>query len=150
MFSQIKKILGLLAVPALLLVGTLALAGNTGTVYAAAVTQIDPSVGGFTTPAKAVKEDGKGLTSTQVRSTLQTITNIAAFIVAAIAVILIIVGAFQWLSGNEKEGKQRVVNAVVGLAIIFFAWFAVQFLVQFLTGLGGGTAADGTTDTFSK
>ena len=143
MFSQIKKILGLLAVPALLLVGTLALAGNTGTVDSFAQTNAD-----YKQPNKAVSASETGYNAAAVRSTVQTITNIAAFIVAAIAVILIIVGAFQWLSGNEKEGKQRVTNAVVGLVIVFFAYFLVQFLVNFLTGLGGGSATDNTGDSF--
>ena len=142
MFSQIKKILGLLAVPALLLVGTLALAGNTGTVdtYATA---------NYKEPLTAVGKD-KGFTADETQKLVQNIVNIVTFIGISAAVIFIVIGAFQWLSGNEKSGKENVRNAVIGLVIILLAYVIVQLLVQFIGGIAGPKAASTSADGISK
>jgi hypothetical protein len=138
MFKQIKKLLGLLAVPALLLVGTLALAGNTGSVDSFATAAAVE----YKSPLTSVTAGADGFTAEKTKALISNVTNIVAFIAISAAVIFIIIGAFQWLSGNEKDGKTNVRNAVIGLVIILLAYVIVQLLAQFIGGLTGSTAKD--------
>lgn len=61
-----------------------------------------------------------------------------AFIVALIAVLVMLVwGALQWiLSGGEKEAvgeaRGRIINALIGLAILAVAFALVQFAGAFV------------------
>lgn len=68
------------------------------------------------------------------------ITNIIslAFIVAVILVLLMLVwGAFEWItSGGDKEhvasARGRIINALIGLAILAVAFALFRFAGQFL------------------
>jgi len=82
-----------------------------------------------------------------VRGGAQNIVNILAFFAAIVALIFIVIGGFQWASGDAKNGREKLKNAVIGLAVIFFAYFIIQFLVGIIGGIGGKT--DGTVDSNS-
>lgn len=68
------------------------------------------------------------------------ITNIIqlAFVIALIVVLVMLVwGAFQWIvSGGDKEAvgsaRGRIINALVGLAILAVAFALFRFAGQFL------------------
>lgn len=65
-----------------------------------------------------------------------TIVNIIAWvlgIVALIAVVMIIIGGFMWLTsgGNEEKiekAKKTISSAVIGLIIVILAWAIVIFV----------------------
>ena len=75
------------------------------------------------------------------------ITNILAlsFVVALILVLIMLIwGAFEWItSGGDKDAvgkaRGRILNALIGLAILAVAFALFRFAGQFLgfTGLGG-------------
>ncbi len=62
------------------------------------------------------------------------------FVVAALAVlVMLIIGAFQWItSGGDKEAvgnaRKRITNALIGLAILAFA-FVIVFVVGNILGI---------------
>jgi len=63
------------------------------------------------------------------------LTNLIAWVlgfVSLIAVIMVIIGGFQWLTaaGNEEKvekAKKTISSAVVGLIIVILAWAVVIF-----------------------
>lgn len=68
----------------------------------------------------------------------QTVINIIQWvlgILALIAVVMIIIGGFQWLTsaGNEErieKAKKVISSAVIGLIIVLLAWAIVIFVAQ--------------------
>lgn len=55
-----------------------------------------------------------------------------------IFLILIIIGGYQWMTagGNEeviKKARTRIINAVIGLAIVLLAYAITYFITAFLT-----------------
>lgn len=134
MFSKIKKVLGVLAMPALLLVGSLALAGQGQAV--------DGIAAAFNQPLSAVGQTN-AMTADGVKNTIEKVTNIFAFIVIGLSVIFIIIGAFQWMTGKEKEGKEQVKNAIIGLVIAICAYFIVKLVSSAVAGF----VAQGNTVT---
>lgn len=67
-----------------------------------------------------------------------------AFVVALIVVlVMLIIGAFEWIvSGGDKEAiakaRNRIINALVGLAVLAIAFALTQLGAQIL-GFGGIT-----------
>lgn len=65
--------------------------------------------------------------------------NLAFIVALLIALVYLIYGGVKWMiSGGDKsaveEARNHVVAALVGLVIIFIAYFVINFLAQFLTG----------------
>ncbi|HZM63710.1 MAG TPA: pilin [Candidatus Saccharimonadales bacterium] len=61
--------------------------------------------------------------------------NIFSIIVGIVAVIMIIVGGFKYItsggdSGNVTSAKQTIIYAVIGLVIVALAQFLVQFVLD--------------------
>ena len=81
------------------------------------------------------------------------ITNILflAFAVAALIVlIMLIIGAFEWItSGGDKENvakaRNRIINALIGLAVLAVAFALANVFAQF-TGLNLGSLTIPTPD----
>lgn len=72
---------------------------------------------------------------------LQTITNMVFMIAGIIAFFYLIYSGFIYLTagGNPdaaKKGQQGLLNAILGLVIIFLAYGIVRFVVSFLAGRG--------------
>lgn len=82
-----------------------------------------------------------------VRGGAQNIVNILTFFGILIAVIFIIIGGFQWASGDSKNGREKIKNAVIGLIIILIAYLIIQLVVGVIGGIGG--KSDGTVDSNS-
>lgn len=86
-----------------------------------------------------------GLGSTDVRSTIASIIRVAMGLLGIVAVVIVLVGGFKWMTagGNEDqvgEAKKWIFSGVIGLAIILSAYALASFVLQQLstaTGLQG-------------
>lgn len=72
-------------------------------------------------------------------SIIVTVTNIILFLVGAVAVIMLIVGGFRYVTSNGDQNavtgaKNTILYAIIGIVVAFLAYAAVQFLVGSLTG----------------
>ncbi len=72
-----------------------------------------------------------------------TITNLVAYLLgflALIAVIFAIYGGFQiltagWDDGKVKKWKTTLINAILGLFVIWISWALVSWILKGLSGL---------------
>lgn len=74
-----------------------------------------------------------GLGTADLKNTVINILNWVLGILALVAVIMIIMGGFQWLTaaGNEEKiekAKKVISAAVIGLIIVLLAWAIVIFV----------------------
>lgn len=81
-----------------------------------------------------------GLNNTDPRTTTARIINIALGFLGVIAVVLILIGGFKWMTaaGNEEavdSAKKLLSAGIIGLIIIFMAWGIATFVLGKLTGL---------------
>ena len=91
----------------------------------------------------AQQDDPYGLTaasninvgqSTDLKTIIADVINIALGFLGIIAVIIILFAGFKWMTaaGNEEQvssAKKMIVQAVIGLAIIFLAWAIANFVI---------------------
>lgn len=66
---------------------------------------------------------------------IQTIVNAILLIAGIVAVIYLIIGGYQYItsSGNAEQaqaGRTTVLNAIIGLVIIFAAYLIVDFVLD--------------------
>ena len=78
-----------------------------------------------------------GLTSTDIRETAANIINVALGLLGIIAVIIILVGGFKWMTagGNEEkvgEAKKLISAGIIGLVIIITAYAIAAFVINAL------------------
>ena len=78
-----------------------------------------------------------GLGTKDVRETIARIINVALGLLGIVAVVIVLVGGFEWMTagGNEEktgEAKQRIMAGVIGLAIILSAYAIANFVVKSL------------------
>ncbi|MEK7637289.1 MAG: hypothetical protein AAB402_02785 [Patescibacteria group bacterium] len=76
-----------------------------------------------------------GLGNADLKQTVINILNLALGLLALVAVVMIIVGGFTWLtaSGNEEKvdkAKKIISAAVIGLIIVLLAWAVVIFVAR--------------------
>jgi len=74
-----------------------------------------------------------GLGSADLKSTVVNIIQWVLGILALVAVVMIIIGGFQWMTaaGNEErieKAKKVISAAVIGLIIVLLAWAIVIFV----------------------
>jgi hypothetical protein len=77
----------------------------------------------------------------KVNSFITTIINIFSVVVGVVAVIMIIIGGFKYItsggdSGNVSGAKNTILFAVVGLIIVALAQFLVRFVLTKVTSSG--------------
>lgn len=75
-----------------------------------------------------------GLGTADLKQSVLNIINWVLGLLGIIAVIMILVGGFQWMtaSGNEEKvekAKKVISAAIVGLIIILLAWAIVNFVI---------------------
>ena len=80
---------------------------------------------------------GAGLGTRDVRATIAQIINIALGILGIVALVIILMGGFKWMTagGNEEgveSGKKAIGQGVVGLIIIFVAFAITRFVFSVL------------------
>lgn len=76
-----------------------------------------------------------GLGNADLKTTIINIINLALGLMTLIAVVMIIIGGFTWLTagGNEEKvdkAKKTISAAVVGMIIIILAWAIVLFVAR--------------------
>ena len=86
---------------------------------------------------QGVKDIGKDVDLGQkdLKESVAGVINIALGLLGLIAVVLVVVGGFMWMTaaGNEEKiekAKQLLFSALVGLVIIVAAWSIANFFVS--------------------
>lgn len=92
-----------------------------------------------------------GLGQKDIRATISSIINVALSLLGVVALVIILIGGFEWMTagGNEEkvgEAKKRLMYGVIGLAIILSAYALSKFvlfkLYQATTGEDYATVGD--------
>ncbi len=70
---------------------------------------------------------------------IKTVVNVLLFLLAAIAVIMIIIGGIRYTTSNgdasnTKAAKDTILYAVIGLIVAILAYAIVNFVVDAFTG----------------
>lgn len=91
---------------------------------------------------------GIALGTNSLQTTVASIINVALSLLGIVAVVIILLGGFKWMTagGNdEKTGEARklIFSGIIGLAIILSAWAIAKFV---LVQLGQATGVTGATD----
>lgn len=78
--------------------------------------------------------DGSAQRST-LETTINTIVNILSAVVGIVAVVMIIIGGFKYItsggdSGNITSAKHTIIYALVGLIIVALAQVIVRFILS--------------------
>ncbi len=81
-----------------------------------------------------------GLGNGDLKQTVMNILNLALGLLALVAVVMIIIGGFTWLTagGNEEkvdQAKKIISAAVIGLIIVLLAWAVVIFVAKTTTNV---------------
>ena len=76
-----------------------------------------------------------------IKATIQTILNTVLGFLGFIAVIVILIGGFMWMTAGGDEDKvgkaKKTLGAgIIGLAIILLAWLIVTIVYKVITGKG--------------
>jgi uncharacterized membrane protein len=78
--------------------------------------------------------------ASKLNTLIKNIINIFSILVGIVAVIMIIVGGFRYItsggdSGNVTTAKNTILYAIVGLVIVALAQFIVRFVLEKSTNL---------------
>ncbi len=84
--------------------------------------------------------------SADVDSIIQTAIDIISIVVAIVAVIMIIIGGFRYITSSGESGavtsaKNSILYAVIGLVVVALAQVVVRFVVGELSDETGGGGA---------
>lgn len=82
-----------------------------------------------------------------IRSTAAQIINVLLGLLGIIAVVVILIGGFKWMTsgGSEDkvgEAKKLIMQGIIGLVIILAAWSIAQFVLRSLVQATTGGTAD--------
>lgn len=110
----------------------------------------------FVAPAAMAQDDIYGLQpvadniqlgTQDLRVTIANIINVAMSLLGIVAVVIILIGGFKWMTagGSEdkvSEARKLIFSGIIGLAIILSAWAITTFVISQLslatTGSGAG------------
>lgn len=81
---------------------------------------------------------GTGTVTDKVVGVIRSIANAVILIIGAISVLMLVYGAWQYISGNDAEGKKTITNSIIGLVIAIVSFSVISLIVTFVTG--GATA----------
>lgn len=94
----------------------------------------------LTAPADSSTCDNSSVATgaTNVNGIIKTVINVFSFVVGIVAVIMIIVGGFRYItsggdSGNVSSAKNTIIYAIIGLVVVALAQFIVQFVLNKVT-----------------
>lgn len=76
--------------------------------------------------------------ATNINGIIKTIINVFSIVVGVVAVIMIIVGGFRYItsggdSNNVSGAKNTIIYAIIGLVVVALAQFIVQFVLNKVT-----------------
>ncbi len=79
--------------------------------------------------------------TTGINNIIKTVINIFSLVVGVVAVIMIIVGGFRYItsggdSNNVSGAKNTIIYAIIGLVVVALAQFIVQFVLNKVTNSG--------------
>lgn len=85
-----------------------------------------------------------GLGSRDIRATIASIIRVAMGLLGIVAVVIILIGGFTWMTagGNEEkvgEAKKWLFAGVIGLAIILVSYALATFVINSLVNATTGT-----------
>lgn len=77
----------------------------------------------------------------KVNSTIEWVINVFSIVVGVVAVIMIIIGGFKYItssgdSNNVTSAKNTILYAIIGLVIVALAQFIVKFVLSKATSAG--------------
>ena len=76
---------------------------------------------------------------TDVKDLATKVINFILGFLGIIAVIIIVISGFQWMTADSedkvKEARKRLINSIIGLAIIALAWVVAYAIVNTLAGV---------------
>jgi len=86
--------------------------------------------------------DNTELGTQDIRVTIASIINVALSLLGIVAVVIILIGGFKWMTagGSEEktgEAKKIIFSGVIGLAIILSAWALATFVITQLSSATG-------------
>ncbi|HLZ15303.1 MAG TPA: pilin [Candidatus Saccharimonadales bacterium] len=78
---------------------------------------------------------GQADATTRINSIITTVINIFSLVVGIVAVVMIVFGGFKYItsggdSGNISGAKNTILYAIIGLVVVAFAQFIVQFVLN--------------------
>jgi hypothetical protein len=78
--------------------------------------------------------------TTKANNLIASVVNIFSLVVGVVAVIMIIVGGFRYItsggdSNNVTAAKNTILYAIIGLVIVALAQFIVRFVLNRTTGV---------------
>lgn len=118
-----------------LMVMAIALVGLTAAYTPAKATDSGSSVSPITAESLGLYYgSATGLGTKDVRSTIAQIIKVAMGLLGIVAVVIILIGGFTWMTagGNEDkvgEAKKWIFSGVIGLALILSAYALAQFII---------------------
>lgn len=85
---------------------------------------------------------GGALGNKDLRTTIANIINVALSLLGVVAVVIILIGGFKWMTagGSEdkvEEAKKMIFQGIIGLAIILSAWAIAIFVLNSLSSATG-------------
>ena len=88
---------------------------------------------------------GLALGTSDLRATIVRVINIALSLLGIVAVVVVLIGGFQWMTAGGDDGKVEtarkwIFSGIIGLAIILSAWAIARFA---LVNLGNATNTPG-------
>lgn len=86
------------------------------------------------------------LGDTDLRTTIARLINVALSLLGIVAVVIILMGGFKWMTagGNEDkvaEARKLIFSGIIGLAIIMTSWAIALFVFNKLAEATTGTTA---------
>lgn len=107
-----------------------------GSLHASTVDQV---MGGFTNTGKAVgyQIGSDGAPKNEFSKAIAIYVTGIAVMLAAFFVILVIYGGWLWMTaqGNDEKvamGKKRILNGIIGLAIVIFGRLIAELVIYYL------------------
>lgn len=84
-----------------------------------------------------------GLGEQDLRVTIASIINVALSLLGIVAVVIILMGGFQWMTAGGDQGKvdsarKLIFSGIVGLAIILSAYAIASFVINSLVSATTG------------
>jgi hypothetical protein len=92
---------------------------------------------------------GGTLGNKDLRTVIGNIINVALSLLGVVAVVIILIGGFKWMTagGSEdkvEEAKKMIFQGIIGLAIILSAWAIAIFVLNSLSS----ATSSGSVPTF--